>query len=79
MKVELDDKDRKGKNKNAGPGDIIQFKDTKATAIVGQNCIFLLKYSNGQDWMVVAEGDYLNNFKEGGYKILAKSSEWKIT
>jgi len=78
MEIELDDKDRKDKNNNAKPGDIIQFKD-KATAIVGQNCIFLLKLSYGEDWMLAADGGSLDEFKEGDYKIIAKSSEWKIT
>jgi len=69
MKIELDIDDK------AKPGDIIQFNN-KATAIVGEDGdVFLLKYSDGQDWMIAAP----ECFHKGDYKIIAKSSEWKIT
>lgn len=60
-------------------GDLIKFDDGAIGLVLHYDKIVLLKYSCDDDWFKLETGSgYINDIKEGKYKIIAKANKWEI-
>ena len=69
-------------------GDLIEFydgvigmvssdSDVNEESCMGGKCIILIKYTNGNNWGLVADG-FLDDFKKGKYKRIIRGATLKV-